>query len=132
LAVVLTQAIAPAWIGLAMVAVVLGHVRPIQLGGRGGRGLAPGLGALAVAAPTVALAATATFAVLAMLSRGTLVPVLLATILAPVLAVWMGLPPEVVGGIAGIAVVVMLGHAAPVRALLARRREPAGDTEAAR
>jgi acyl phosphate:glycerol-3-phosphate acyltransferase len=131
LAVVLTLAMAPGWIGLAMVAVVVGHVRPIQLGGRGGRGLAPAFGALAVAAPMVALAAAATFVALALLARTTLVAVLVAVILAPVLAAWMGLPVGLVAGIAGMAVVVTLGHADPVRALLARRRQPAGDPEAA-
>ena len=132
LAVALGLAVAPGWVGAAMVAVVLGHVRPIQLGGRGGRGLAPGFGALAVAAPPVAIATAALFAVLAVLFRSTLVPVLVAAVVAPVGAAWLGLPAGVVAGTAGAAAVVLLAHAAPLRALLARRRAPAGDPEAAR
>lgn len=127
LAVTLALAVTPGWIGAAMVAVVLGHVRPIQLGGQGGRGLAPGFGALAVAAPPVALGGAATFAVLALLFRSTLVPVLVASVVAPVGAAWLGLPSGVVAGTAGMALVVLLAHAAPLRALVARRRQPAGD-----
>lgn len=127
LAVALALAVAPGWAGAAMVAVVLGHVRPIQLGGQGGRGLAPGFGALAVAAPWVALGAAATFAVLAGLTRSTLVPVLVAAVLAPAGAAWLGLPAGLVAGTAGAAIVVVLAHAAPLRALVARRRQPAGD-----
>lgn len=127
LAVALALAVAPGWVGAAMVAVVVGHVRPIQLGGHGGRGLAPGFGALAVAAPPVALGAAATFGVLALLFRSTLVPVLLAAMVAPAGAAWLGLPASVVAGAAGMAVIVLLAHGAPLRALVARRRQPAGD-----
>ena len=116
----LALAVAPGWVGPAMVAVVLGHVRPIQLGGRGGRGLAPAFGALVVVAPVAALASSATFAVLALLSRSTLVPVLVATVAAPAWAAWLGLPGIVVGGIAGAAAVVVLGHAPPLRARFAQ------------
>ena len=131
-AVALALATAPGWVGVAMVAVVAGHVWPIQLGGRGGRGLAPALGAVAVAAPTVALATAATFAVLASLSRSTLVPVIVATVVAPAWAVALGALPEVVAGTAGIAVIVALGHAAPLRALATRRRRSSDDPEAVR
>jgi glycerol-3-phosphate acyltransferase PlsY len=120
LAVLLAFALAPGWAGPAIVAVVLGHVRPIQLGGHGGRGLAPAFGALVVAAPIAALAAAATFAALAFLSRSTLAPVLLATIAAPAWAAWLELPAAVVGGIAGAAAVVVIGHAARLRTLVAQ------------
>jgi glycerol-3-phosphate acyltransferase PlsY len=120
LAVWLSLAVAPAWAGPAMVAVVLGHVRPIQLGGQGGRGLAPAFGALLVVSPVAALAAAATFAALALLSRSMLVPVLVASVAAPAWAAWLGLPTTVVGGIAGAAAVVVLGHAAPLRARFAQ------------
>jgi glycerol-3-phosphate acyltransferase PlsY len=117
LAVGLALAVAADWVGPAMVAAVLGHVRPVQLGGHGGRGLAPAFGALAVVSPMAALASAVTFAVLALLSRSTLVPVLIAAVAAPAWAAWLGLPATVVGGIAGAAAIVVFGHAAPLRAL---------------
>lgn len=132
LAIALALALAPEWVGAAMVAVVAGHVWPIQLGRRGGRGLAPALGAVVVAAPTVALAIAATFAVLALLGRSTLVPAIVATVVAPAWAVGLGVPVGVVAGTAGVAVVVVLGHAEPLRSLAARRRHPTDDPEAAR
>lgn len=116
----LALAVAPGWVGPAMVAVVLGHVRPIQLGGHGGRGLAPGFGALVVVSPIVAVAAAGAFAVLTLLSRSTLVPVLVATVAAPLLAASLGLPATVVAGIAGAAAVVVLAHAGHVRGLVAQ------------
>jgi len=132
LAVVLALTLAPGWAGAAMVAVVAGHVWPIQLGGRGGRGLAPALGAAIVAAPAVALAAALTLGALALIGRSTLVPAIVATVVAPAWAVWLGLPTGVVAGTAGSAVVVLLGHAAPLRVMVARRRRPTDDREAAR
>lgn len=132
LAVAVALAVAPGWVGAAMVAVVAGHVWPIQLGGRGGRGLAPAFGAVTVAAPTVALAAAATFAVLTLVRRSTLVPVIVATMVAPAWAIWLGAPREVVAGTAGIAVIIVLGHVAPLRASATRRRHPTDDPEAVR
>ena len=43
--------------GIAALAVVLGHVFPPQLGFKGGKGVAPAMGALSVAAPVIVLVA---------------------------------------------------------------------------
>jgi glycerol-3-phosphate acyltransferase PlsY len=70
----------------ALVAVVLGHVAPVQLGFRGGRGLGPALGGLAVldwrvAAIALAVAAAATLATRAFTASG-----LVGTVVAPTAA----------------------------------------------
>jgi len=51
------------WLGAVAFAVVLGHVVPIQLAFRGGKGVATSLGALALYQPRVLLALAAGFAV---------------------------------------------------------------------
>jgi glycerol-3-phosphate acyltransferase PlsY len=55
----LALSLAPSGIALAVVAVVLGHVFPMQLGFRGGKGIATTLGAMLVVDPLVSLAACA-------------------------------------------------------------------------
>ena len=74
----------------ALVAVVLGHVAPVQLGFRGGRGLGPGVGGLAVldwrvAAIALGLAAISTLATRAFTASG-----LAGTLAAPFGALALG------------------------------------------
>jgi acyl phosphate:glycerol-3-phosphate acyltransferase len=76
----------------ALVAVVLGHVAPVQLGFRGGRGLGPGLGGLIVldwrvAAIAVVVAAVSTTATRALTASG-LAGAIAAPIAAAVLGEW--------------------------------------------
>src|ERR1700678_3131869 len=54
---------------LAALSAVLGHVFPIWLRFKGGKGVATGFGVFLVAAPTSALAAIAVFAVVLLLTR---------------------------------------------------------------
>jgi acyl phosphate:glycerol-3-phosphate acyltransferase len=124
----LALVLAPAWVGLALVAVVAGHVWPVQLGGHGGRGLAPSVGSVAVAAPFVVLVVAGTFVVLALVARSTLIPSIAAAIAAPAWAVGLSVPVTVTLGIAGVATVIVLGHLAPLRLLAARLRQPVNDS----
>ena len=54
---------------LAALFAVLGHVFPVWLGFKGGKGVATGFGVFLVAAPTAALAAIAVFALILLLTR---------------------------------------------------------------
>lgn len=54
---------------LAALAAILGHVFPVWLGFRGGKGVATGFGVFLVAAPAAALASIGVFAVVLALSR---------------------------------------------------------------
>ena len=54
---------------LAAVIAVLGHMFPVWLGFRGGKGVATGFGVFLVAAPWAALAAITVFAIILLLSR---------------------------------------------------------------
>ena len=90
-----------AWIGthiannvalspLIMAAVVIGHIWPVQLGFRGGKGLAAGFGALLWLSPaTAALAATVNVC-LSLLVRSATLGSLISTALVPLIAYMVG------------------------------------------
>ena len=92
LAVWFAKSIAPNVHGelLAMTLVVVGHIWPIQLGFKGGMGLAAGFGALLMVMPVVALAATVLNAVLSLIFRSIIAGTLLATAMSPILAIVLG------------------------------------------
>ncbi len=73
---------------VAGVAVLLGHMFPVWLGFKGGKGVATGLGVLLTAAPLVALGSAVTWLVLAFSVRISSVGGLGAALAAPVL-VWL-------------------------------------------
>jgi glycerol-3-phosphate acyltransferase PlsY len=131
IAVLIARAVAPDVVPAAMIAVVAGHVWPVQLGFRGGRGIAPGVGSIAAAAPFVALAVVGTFLVLSLLGRSTRVPAIVAAVTAPPWALVVGSGPGIVVGTAGVALIVFAAHLEPLRDRAARR-PPANDAEAAR
>lgn len=98
------------WQAFAILAVVLGHVFPVQLGFRGGKGLATGFGALVVyewrlAAIVVVLAGT-----LALLTRQTTLSLMAVLLAVPWLAVSLHQAPAAVSGLALTLVVIIVAH----------------------
>ena len=97
---------------------VLGHLFPVWLGFRGGKGVATGLGVLLAALPWAGLVAAITWLALARLTRISSAAALGAFAVAPVVA-------ASVSGLAGaalalvIAVLVYARHAENIRRLLA-------------
>jgi glycerol-3-phosphate acyltransferase PlsY len=97
-------------VALAGVAVIAGHIWPVQLGFQGGKGVATAFGA--------ALAFDAWIALAALLIAGTALALgvrfvmagLIGTALAPVVALAAGRSGETVVGLALMAVLVLLGH----------------------
>jgi glycerol-3-phosphate acyltransferase PlsY len=71
---------------LIMAAVVIGHIWPVQLGFRGGKGLAAGFGALLWLSPATAALAAAVNACLSLLVRSTTLGSLISTALVPLIA----------------------------------------------
>jgi len=69
LAVTVAQYWAPAMVPWCALAVVAGHVWPVQLGGRGGKGVATALGALTLLAPLMLAALAGVFALGWLVSR---------------------------------------------------------------
>jgi glycerol-3-phosphate acyltransferase PlsY len=76
---------------LAALCAVLGHVFPIWLGFRGGKGVATGFGVFLVAAPIAALAAIALFAVILFITRFVSLASIFATLSFPIIS-WLLVP----------------------------------------
>jgi len=75
---------------LAMLAVVIGHIWPVQLRFHGGKGMATSLGSLVVYDFQIALAFGALFLCLAVLFRRTVLPSLIAMACVPVISMLLG------------------------------------------
>jgi glycerol-3-phosphate acyltransferase PlsY len=102
----------------AALAAVIGHMFPIWLGWRGGKGVATALGVLLVLAWPVALAALLVWAAVALLSRYASLAALAAAVAAAgFAAIAVDRPTAVV--VAGIAILVVLRHHANIGRLLA-------------
>jgi glycerol-3-phosphate acyltransferase PlsY len=100
----------------ALVAVVLGHVAPVQLGFRGGRGLGPGVGGLIVLDPVVAVIAVVVAAVSTLATRAFTASGLVGAIAAPVAAAALGeWRTAVATGLAAGIIVVAHARRAPRR-----------------
>jgi len=102
----------------AGLAAFLGHLFPVFLGLKGGKGVATFLGTLLALAFPVGLAACGTWLVVAGALRFSSLAALVAAVAAPVWAVVLG-APQVSGLMAVLAVLVMNAHRANIARLLA-------------
>lgn len=115
--------IARAWLAedaaqVAGLAAFLGHLFPVWLGFRGGKGVATFLGLLLALAWPVGIAACATWLVVALVTRYSSLSALVAAALSPV---WAGLlgHGEAAGLILALAIVIFVRHHENIRRLLA-------------
>jgi acyl phosphate:glycerol-3-phosphate acyltransferase len=113
--------------GLAVVAVVVGHVWPAQLRFRGGKGIAPSLGAFVVYDPRVVIAIAAVFALGYALLRRFMICGLIAYVAAPLILLPLGVPGDVVAAVAAVAAIVLVAHRGDLRAAVASARIRASD-----
>ncbi len=102
------------WAGLGA---VLGHLFPVWLGFRGGKGVATGYGVLIAAAWPVGLIAGAIWLAMAKLGRISSLAALTSFALAPVVAVFLA-DGDVVKLAFTVAVLVFIRHHANIRRLL--------------
>jgi acyl phosphate:glycerol-3-phosphate acyltransferase len=106
----------------ALLAVVAGHLWPIQLRFRGGKGAATAIGGmLALDFPLTAGLLGLFLAVLALLRRFTFAG-LVVIALSPLLAVAGGRPPRSALAVLLVAALVLIGHRANLREFIVRRR----------
>lgn len=110
-------------------AAVLGHLFPIWLGFKGGKGVASGFGVLLAAAPGVGLAAGGVWLVAALLTRISSLSALLACLAAPLIAFLLGVAAPTEALIGGVALLIILRHHANIRRLLAGTEPRIGRTK---
>lgn len=96
---------------VAALVTLCGHNWPVFLGFRGGRGILPGLGGLAVMSPLIAVAAAVLFAAVTLstryLSLGSIMGTLIAIVLSICFVVWRGYDPvyAVYAGVGGALII---------------------------
>ena len=103
---------------LAAGAAFLGHLFPVWLGFKGGKGVATFLGTMLAAAWPVGLGAAATWLVVAFLFRFSSLAALVAVALAPAVALLLGRPPAIALLALFMALLVYIRHAENIRRLL--------------
>ena len=117
----------PLGIVLAMIAVVSGHIWPVQMRFRGGKGIATSLGALVVFDLLLIIVVTVIFSVMFALLRKLTLSGLIAVAMSPAVALLMGQPATGVIGITALTIIVLFAHRADIRAIVSRTaRETAG------
>lgn len=97
---------------------MLGHLFPLWLRFRGGKGVATGFGVLLAAAPLVAAGAALVWLATAFLSRRSSASALAACVAAPVLTLPLAAPPEVRLLVLAAALLIVARHHANIRRLL--------------
>jgi glycerol-3-phosphate acyltransferase PlsY len=108
---------------LAAGAAFLGHLFPVWLGFKGGKGVATFLGTMLAAAWPVGLAAGATWLVVAFLFRISSLAGLVAVAVAPAVALLIGRPPAIALLALFMALLVYIRHVTNIRRIL-RGEEP--------
>ncbi len=109
-------------VALAGVAVIAGHVWPLQLGFHGGKGVATAFGAALVYDAWVAVAALVIAGVVLGVGVRFVASGILGTMLTPMLALLAGRPGELALGFGLMAMLVLAGHRKNVEGIL--RGEP--------
>ena len=107
----------------AVMAVVVGHIYPLQLAFRGGKGVAPTLGALLVFDYRFLLILLAIFALLFILSRRYIISGLVAVIALPFSAVATGHKAVDVVGIVILTILILWAHRVHIRNIVLTRRK---------
>lgn len=116
------------WIGFIA---FLGHVFPITLGFKGGKGVSTSAGVLLALYWPLGLATLATWLLMAFTLRYSSLSAITAALLAPAYAVFMGLPTPVVVPIALMAAILLIKHAGNLRRLLAGQESKIGSKKKA-
>jgi len=109
----------PRWIAAAAVAAVLGHIAPVWLRFRGGKGVATGVGVFLALAPVPMGLGIAIFAALVAVWRYISLGSIVATAAFPLLVYFLDHPPlPIVLGATGASALIIAQHHSNIRRLL--------------
>ena len=116
-AVLIARAVSEDLTVIAGACAFLGHLFPVWLKFKGGKGVATALGTWIALAWPIGVLACLTWLIVAFLFRYSSLSALLAVALAPVYAIWLGTPPLIWFGI-GVAILCWIRHHENIRRLL--------------
>lgn len=115
---------------LAVIGVVAGHIWPVQLGLRGGKGVAPFLAALAVAAPLLILVFGGLFAGAILFLRRFTMAGLAAVALLPAAVAWLPVSVPAQALLVATALLILIAHRRNLREEIAKFRPRPGGSPA--
>lgn len=120
-------------VGLAAIAVFLGHVYPMFLGFKGGKGVATALGVLFALQPWLALATVATWIILAYASRYSSLASIVSAVFAPIYYIFGGnvaweFSPTICLSIAIISAVLIYRHQPNISRLMKGKESKIGSS----
>lgn len=102
-------------VSLVLVAVIAGHVWPLPLHFRGGRGVATAIGAYLAMDPRLALLLLGLTLMLMVFRRGFILSGIVAFLLVPIVAYILELPGHAVTALAGSSVIIIFAHRERIR-----------------
>jgi glycerol-3-phosphate acyltransferase PlsY len=108
---------------LAMIGVVAGHMWPVQLGFRGGKGIATVLGAMMVLDFQLVLIMVVLFGLVLALLRNFTISGLIAISVAPLIAAFRNYPWSSVVALVFLAILIVVAHRSNIRAFIETRRQ---------
>ena len=111
--------LSPVVTALTAIAVFLGHLYPLFLKFKGGKGVATALGALLALAPLATLVLIAVFAIVVFLSRIVSLGAMTTAVTAPVVLWLFYQPPAIIGMGLFLAAMIVLRHRSNIQRLLA-------------
>lgn len=103
-------------VALVLVAVIAGHVWPLALRFRGGRGIATAVGAYLAYDPYLALMLLGLTVVLLVLRRGLILSGLAAFLILPMVAYALHFPGHTVAALVGATAIILFAHRERIRA----------------
>ena len=107
-------------IAAAAIAALVGHIFPVWLGFRGGKGVATGVGIFLVLAPIALLCAGVIFVAIVALTRYVSLGSIIAALLIPVFVWWQSdVRPSLIAAVAGAAL-ILFAHRGNIQRLLSR------------
>lgn len=106
-------------VGLVVVAVIAGHIWPMTLQFRGGRGIATAIGAYLAFDPYIVLLLLGITLVLMVFRRGFILSGLAGFLLLPLVAGALGFPGHVICSLAGSSAIVLYAHRERLRSVWA-------------